>query len=223
MLFVLPEGLSFEQGAALPVSGLSASFLVSQLALSPGEYVATYAAAGGLGCYLGGLWAAEGVHSIGLTSSPHKAALATLAGYADTVDYTGGRTVAAVRERSENLGVHGVVDSVGGPKFADSFRILRNGGTVVLCGTSAGEPSLAEATLELLASRRNLALREFYLVNHIFEHFNELPSRVAQLLVLLQSGRLHVPITNSAFEDVIAAHAALESGLTTGKLVLDLS
>jgi NADPH:quinone reductase-like Zn-dependent oxidoreductase len=65
-----------------------------------------------------------------------------------------------------------------------------------------------------------LALRQFYLATHIFDHPDQLPHRLRELSDGIRSGRIRIPITAFALEDMQHAHRAIERGDTTGKLVL---
>lgn len=220
MALPLPAAADFDHAAILPVAGLSASFLLTSSRIESGQTAVTYAAAGGLGCFLGGVLAAAGVRTIGLTSSDEKAAVARAAGHQEVVNYRTSDPVEAVRNLTGGLGADVVFDSVAGPDFARSFRMTRNAGTVVLCGRAAGEPDLAAVATDFVASRRNLALREFFLATHVIDHFDQLPHRLGDLAAGLRERRLRVPITAFPLDEVRRAHELLESGATTGKLVL---
>jgi NADPH:quinone reductase len=221
LLFPIPEGVGYDLAAALPVAGLSASFLLSTVALAEGSTVVTYAPAGGLGCFLGGLLATRGVRSIGLTSSAQKAAVARAAGHAEIVNYREVDPVQEVLDLTGGVGVEVVFDSVAGPEFARSFRMLRNEGVVVLCGRAAGEPDLGAAYGDFIGSRRNLALRDFLLNVSIFDHLSELPARMRHLLEAVRGGQVRVPITTFPLHEAARAHRMLEAGATVGKLVLN--
>ena len=216
----IPDDVTDAAAAITPVSGLTASFLANAAQVSEGDTVVTYAAAGGLGTFLGGLLTARGARTIGLTSTEEKAAVARAAGHDTVVVYRGIDPVGAVREHTDGQGADIVIDSVGGPEFTRSFQMLRNEGTVVLCGRSAGEPDLARSQAELIDSRRNLGLREFYLNTHIVDHFGEVPDRLRQVLDLQHAGTITVPVTQYALADAAGAHAALRAGTTVGKLLL---
>jgi len=216
----LPPGADFDHGAILPVAGLSASFLLTTSGIAKGQTAVTYAAAGGLGCFLGGLLSAAGVRSIGLTSSEDKAKVARAAGHDEIVNYREVDPVEAVRELTGGVGADVVFDSVAGPTFDRSFRMTRNEGTVVICGRSAGAPDLASVTDDFITVRRNLALREFYLATHVFDHLDELPERLQSLADGIGDGTIRVPVTSFPLTDVQRAHQLLERGATTGKLVL---
>jgi NADPH2:quinone reductase len=221
LVFRLPDGVSYDDGAILPVGGLSASFLFSQAALPDDAWVVTYAAAGGLGCFLGGYLSAKGVRSIGLTSSDEKAGIAKAAGHAEVVNYTTHDVVQEVQRLTDGQNAHVVFDSVGGDSFINSFRMLRNEGCVVLCGRSAGDPSLDSVYPELIDSRRNLAVRDFFLNTHIIDHFGEIPRRVEELLAMCASGRFTVPTTTYSLDEVAEAHSHIESKRSYGKLILN--
>ena len=220
MVYPVPDGLDFDVAAALPVAGLSASFLMSAAGLRAGMTAVTYAAAGGLGCFLGGLMSDAGVRSIGIVSSPEKEEVARAAGHSEIVNYRRADPVEAVLALTDGVGVDVVLDSVAGPQFARSFAMLRNEGVVILCGRSAGSPDLAAVYHELIELRRNRALRDFYLATHIVDRFAELPDRLDVLASAIRSGRMRVPIRALPFLEARHAHELLESGATTGKVVL---
>jgi NADPH2:quinone reductase len=220
MAMPLPPGANFDTAAILPVAGLTASFLLTVARIEKGQTAVTYAAAGGLGCFLGGLLADAGVRSIGLTSTEAKAAVARAAGHSEVVNYRTVDPVQAVRDLTDGSGADVVFDSVAGPEFSRSFRMLRNEGTVVLCGRSAGDPDLAMIHDDFIAGRRNLAMREFYLATHVFDHLDQIPQRLQDLAAAIRDGRVIVPVTTFPLAEVQRAHMLLERGETTGKLVL---
>ncbi|MDQ1449220.1 MAG: NADPH:quinone reductase [Actinomycetota bacterium] len=219
----IPAGLDAALAATLPVSGLSASFLVSSSRIAAGATAVVHAAAGGLGCYLAGLLRARGVITIGLTSNDAKVAVARDIGFTHVVNYRTHDPLTAVLEITEGRGVDVVFDSVGGPGFAQSFAMLANEGTVMFCGRSAGEPDLATITEELLASRRNRALREFYLNTHLAEHPDQIAPRIDELAHMLTHGAIKVPVTRHPLDDIATAHQALQAGSTIGKVVVEPS
>ena len=222
MVFPIPPSLSFDEAACIPVSGLSASFLASDALAAPGRTVAVRAAAGGLGCFLGAVLRARGATTIAITSSDEKLEVAKSAGFDHVVNYRSEHVVERVRELTNGLGVDVVIDSVSGAQFGDSFSMLRNGGLVILCGTSGGEPPASAIAQDFLGSRRNLALREFYLVTHVFDHFDQLPSRIDELVGLVTSGASRVPVKTYSFEDFADAFNELDGGQSIGKLALQL-
>lgn len=220
MVMPVPDGLSFDQAAILPVAGLSASFLCTVAGLRSGATAVVHAAAGGLGCFLSGVLAVAGARIIGLTSTPAKEIVARAAGCEHTVNYRCHDPVPAVKRLTDGVGADIVFDSVGGPNFARSFEMVRNEGTVILCGRSAGEPDLGAVYPQLIAARRNLALRDFYLGTQLLDHLDQIPQRVSALAGHVRDGAITVPITTCALDDVRHAHHVLESGSSSGKIVL---
>lgn len=222
MLLRIPDGLDFATASILPVAGLSASFLLSVADLVNGTSVVTFAAAGGLGCFLGGLLHRAGIRSIGLTSSADKARVAAAAGHHQVVNYHDVDPVDAVLAATGGKGVDVVFNSVAGPDFGRSFTMLANEGTVILCGRAAGAPDLTGLGEQLVGVRRNLGLREFSLATHIFDHLDEIPRRLEDLAGSMSRRDLTIPVASYPFDEVAAAHTAIESGATVGKLILTI-
>jgi NADPH2:quinone reductase len=85
-LIPLPPGLSFEQGAAFPLQGMTAHYLLHEFRkVSPGDVVLIHAAAGGMGLLLV-QWAHHmGARVIGTVSSEEKAKIAREAGADDVI------------------------------------------------------------------------------------------------------------------------------------------
>lgn len=220
MLRPIPDGVADDQAATLPVAGLTASFLLSISGLRRGMTAVVFAPAGGLGCFLGGLLAQAGVRSIGITSSSAKATIAKAAGHSDVIDYHAEDPVDAVKQRSGGAGADVVFDSVAGPEFARSFRMLRSGGTVICCGRAAGPPDLGQIADELIGSRRNLALRDFFLASYLPDHFDEFRRRLDALARAMRSGQLQIPVLAFALGDAHRAHELIQSGASVGKVVL---
>src|SRR5690606_1619348 len=84
-----PDGVDFEQAAALMLKGLTVQYLFRQTyRLQEGETILFHAAAGGVGL-IACQWArALGVKLIGTASSPEKAALAKANGAWEVIDYS---------------------------------------------------------------------------------------------------------------------------------------
>jgi NADPH2:quinone reductase len=225
-LIPIDDDVDLTMAAIAPVSGLTASFLIDAADVQSGDVVVVRAAAGGLGCFLGGLLKARGAQTIGLTSTKEKAAIASEAGYDEVIVRTTGDEVAAVRSlttRGGRTGVDIVVDSVGGKRFVQSFEMLANEGSVVLCGRSAGEPDLQSVQRELINSRRNLGLREFFLNTHIADRFDEVIDRLMQVIGALEDNTIRVPVASVDLGAAPAAFEAILSGSTAGKTALTFS
>ncbi|WP_214404553.1 NADPH:quinone oxidoreductase family protein [Pseudonocardia lacus] len=134
----LPDEVSFEAGAGLPMNYLTAHFtLLARGRLAKGETVLVHGAAGGVGTAVVQLAAALGNRVIAVVSTDAKAEVARRAGAQDTVPVEGFRD--AVKGLTEGRGVDVVVDPVGGDRFTDSLRCLAPDGRLLVVGFTAGE------------------------------------------------------------------------------------
>jgi len=122
-VFPLPDALTFEQGAAIPMNYLTAHFALAERAgLRAGETVLVHGGAGGVGTATIQVAKGYGARTIAVVSTAEKAAVATRAGADETVLVDGFRD--AVRELTGGAGVDVVVDVVGGDLMTDSLRSL---------------------------------------------------------------------------------------------------
>src|SRR3984885_8080582 len=135
--FPLPDALDFAQGASLILNYHTAYFsLAMRGRLQEGETVLVHGAAGGVGTAALQVAKALGARTIALVSSEAKGRVAEQAG-ADEVVLLGESWKDEVLERSGG-GVDVVLDPVGGDRFTDSLRSLREGGRLVVVGFTGG-------------------------------------------------------------------------------------
>jgi NADPH2:quinone reductase len=216
----IPAGLSFELAASCPVAGLTAYFLAHQVApVKAGATAVVHAAAGSVGCFMGGLLRQLGATSIGLVSSDEKAEVARRAGYTHTVNYRTEDPVARVMQVTAGEGANVVYDSVAGPHFQRSFDMTAIDGTVVLFGHAAGDPP-PESLRNWLRSGRNLGLRTYYLGATIQAHLELIPGAYDHLFKGLMSGAIYLPIETVPLVEAAKAHARIEQQQTVGKVIL---
>ena len=137
MVFPLPDAVTYESGAALPMNYLTCHFALRERGrLAEGETVLVHGAAGGIGTAAVQLAAAWGARVIAVVSSPAKADVARTAGAHEVVLANGFRD--AVADLTSRRGVDVVVDPVGGDRFTDSLRSLAPGGRHLVIGFTAG-------------------------------------------------------------------------------------
>jgi NADPH:quinone reductase len=137
LTFALPEQLDFAQGAALILNYHTAHFsLVMRGRLREGETVLVHGAAGGVGTAALQVAKGLGASTIAVVSSEAKEQVAREAG-ADHVVRSDGAWKDEARELSGG-GVDLVFDPVGGSRFTDSLRSLREGGRLVVVGFAGG-------------------------------------------------------------------------------------
>jgi NADPH2:quinone reductase len=211
-----PEPLSFEQGAAFPVSHLTAyAALVSVARAAAGEIALIHAAAGALGSAAVRVAKRLGLTVVGTASTAEKrarvraAGAERAAGYEDFPD--------AVREVSAGRGADVIVDGVAGEMLPRSLAALAPLGRLVLVGLSAGTPPPIEATRLLFRSRGVLG---FHLAA-LADRPGALASAAERLLGWISEGSLAVePAHLMPLDQVGRAHEMLTGRANVGKVVL---
>lgn len=220
-LVKLPDGVSFDQGAAAMLQGMTAHYLTrSTFPLKGGDTCLVHAAAGGAGLLIVQLAKAAGARVIGTVSTQAKADLALANGADHVIRYTEEDFEATVKQLTGNRGVDVVYDSVGKTTFDKSLSCLRPRGMMVLFGQSSGpvppvDPNILNPKGSLFLTRPSLA--------HYVLTRDELLWRSGEVLDAVASGRLRLRIDRTyPLAQAADAHRALESRATTGKLLLSL-
>jgi NADPH2:quinone reductase len=135
--FALPDALDFAQGASLILNYHTAYFsLVLRGRMKEGETVLVHGAAGGVGTAALQVAKGLGARTIALVSSQDKQRVAEQAG-ADEVVLLSDSWKDEVKELSGG-GVDVVLDPVGGDRFTDSLRSLRENGRLIVVGFTGG-------------------------------------------------------------------------------------
>jgi len=136
-VFPLPDALSFEQGAAIPMNYLTAQFALAERGqLQKGETVLVHGAAGGVGTATIQVAKGYGARTIAVVSTEEKGEVARKAGADEVVLVDGFRD--AVKELTDGQGVDVVMDVVGGDLMTDSLRSLGTQGRLLVVGFTAG-------------------------------------------------------------------------------------
>jgi NADPH2:quinone reductase len=137
LTFPLPEPLDFAQGAAMIMNYHTAYFALKLRGrLREGERVLVHGAAGGVGTAALQVAKGLGARTVAVVSSDEKERVAREAG-ADDVVRSDGAWKDEVKELTGG-GVDVVVDPVGGDRFLDSLRSLREDGRLVVVGFAGG-------------------------------------------------------------------------------------
>lgn len=213
----VPEGVSSEQAAALPLQGATAHYLInSTYKVAPGQTVLTHAGAGGVGQVLTQLLKAKGARVITTTSSPEKAEIAQAAGADYVLEYEG--FAEKVREITKGEGVPVVYDGVGKATFTGSLDSLAVRGTMVLFGGASGQ--VPPLDLQDLNKRGGLYVTRPAL-HWYLRNAEERNWRFTELFGLLTSGELALNIGGTyPLAEAATAQNDLENRRTTGKLLL---
>ena len=216
-VFPLPEFVSFEAAAALPLNYLTAHFaLVRRANLQPGETVLVQGAGGGVGSASCNMAAALGARVIAVVSSAEKVAVAEVAGAHHVVLADG--FLDKVRELTDGRGVDVVVDPVGGERFTDSLRSLAREGRLLVVGFTGGQIPEAKTSRLLLTNTTVMGAG----TRELWNHEPEMPRRQwDELLPLLKSGGLK-PVIGQQFsmDETAAALRTIEERLATGKVLV---
>ncbi len=218
-LVELPEAVSFEDGAAVMLQGMTAHYLThSTFALKPGDACLVHAAAGGVGLLVVQLAKIAGASVIGTVSTQAKAELVKQHGADHVILYEEQDFVAETKKLTGGKGVDVVYDSVGKTTFAKSLDCLRPRGMMVTFGQSSG--GVGEIDPLLLSQKGSLFLTRPSLGNYISDSA-ELKWRSSDLFGWIADGRLHVNVHKTyALADAAQAQRDLEARQSTGKLLL---
>jgi NADPH:quinone reductase len=213
----LPDGMSFEAGAAAPLNYLTALFVLDRRAhAQPGDTLLVHGAAGGVGTAAIQLGRALGLRTIAVVSDEAKQDFALRCGAHHAVLSDG--WLAAVRDLTGERTVDIVLDPVGGDRMTDSLRSLAPEGRLVVVGFTGGEIPAVKVNRLLLGNTSVLgaASREF---------FGQQPATVAglwaRLVKLRRAGTLpDPPVQPYPSADARSALRALADRKAQGKIVL---
>lgn len=219
VLVPLPDALSFEQGAAMLMQGLTAQYLLRRTyRVQAGDTILVHAAAGGVGTIMCQWAKALGATVIGTVGSEHKAELARANGCDHPIVYTRENFARRVRELTDGEGVPVVFDSIGKDTFMDSLACLRPLGLMVSFGNASGAVPLVD--IGVLARMGSLFLTRPTLFTYAARR-SDLLAMASELFDLVVAGTLRVEINQRyALKDVAQAHRDLEGRRTSASSIL---
>lgn len=234
-VFAKPGNLTHEQAAAIPTVFLTAWFMVHELArTNAGERWLVHSAAGGVGSALAQLGRLAGCEVTGVVGNASKIEAARQAGCTHVIDKHGEDLWPRAHAISAQ-GFEAIYDANGVSTLAMSYRHLAPTGRLCIYGFASmlpkgrGLPNWPKLAWDWLRTPRFNPLdmtstnRSVIACNLSFLSAQgpRLIRGMNWLLARFTAGELSPPpITVFALEDAARAQAALESGLTTGKLVL---
>jgi NADPH2:quinone reductase len=215
----LPDGLSFEQGAAMMLQGMTAQYLLKRTyKVQPGDTILIHAAAGGVGLIVCQWAKALGATVIGTVGSDEKAALAKAHGCDHAIVYTRENFTQRVKEITGSALLPVVYDSIGKDTFVGSLDCLRPLGLMVSFGNASGP--VPPIDLSMLVSRGSLFLTRPTLVTYTAKR-EDLVATAKDLFDIVLSGKVKIEVLQRyALKDVVQAHRDLEARKTTGSTVL---
>jgi NADPH:quinone reductase-like Zn-dependent oxidoreductase len=223
----LPESLSFEEGAAIPINYATAwEALIRAGNIQPGERVLIHAAAGGVGIAATQIAKRAGAEVWG-TSSPGKHDAIRGFGVDHPLDYTRSGWERGVPKLDL------VMDAIGGASFRRSYRLLRAGGRLVCFGASSiatgEERSIAAAARTLLTMPRFNLIKQMSQsktviglnVLTLWDEFQSAARWTTALTKLLADGTIRPVVAQSfPFDRAPDAHRFIAERRNVGKVVL---
>jgi NADPH:quinone reductase-like Zn-dependent oxidoreductase len=154
----LPERFSFEQGTALPVNYATAyAGLVIMGGLDRGERVLIHAAGGGVGIASVQLARLRGAEIFGTASaSKHEAIRAQ--GVDHAIDYRTRDFEQEVLRLTDGEGVDVIFDALGPASFRKDYRLLRQGGRLIMYGASEVQKGTGRSIPKVISSLARMPL-----------------------------------------------------------------
>jgi NADPH:quinone reductase-like Zn-dependent oxidoreductase len=231
----LPTGMSYEEGAALPVNYLTAYVMLLQMgSLKHGERVLVHSAAGGVGLAAIDLCAIHGAEVFG-TSSASKHALLRERGVRHTIDYLHQDYEAEVKRLTGGRGVHIVLDAMGGQHWKKGYRCLAPTGRLVMFGLSNAVTGKSRSLLSLVKTLLRTPLFSFpppKLINdnkaligvnlgHLWSESEMLLGWLQRILDWYRDGKVRPTVgARFPFTEAAAAHHYIQDRKNIGKVVL---
>ncbi|MEX2246211.1 MAG: zinc-binding alcohol dehydrogenase family protein [Dehalococcoidia bacterium] len=217
--WVVPEGVSFEQAACVPVAFGTAHDCIHEFGRTQrGETVLVQAGTSGVGIACVQFAKRAGATVIATSSSDEKLERLRAYGMDHGVNYADGDFVKQVREITGGKGANLVVDSVGGKTLEGSLQCAAYRGRVITVGNvSRGGRAVDVSAL----SGANASLTGvFFGLETVLGAARVVPM-MDQILRDIESGALQVAVDRTyPLSEAGAAHAYIESRQAFGRVVL---
>ncbi|XP_072854294.2 quinone oxidoreductase-like protein 2 isoform X2 [Pogona vitticeps] len=223
LLWTIPQGVSYESAAALPVSyGTAILALEHRAQTKPGETVLVTAAAGATGLAVidvaSHILKAKVIAGAG---SEKKCSLAFQKGAIQSVNYSETSLREEVKKLTDAQGVNVVIDTIGGDIFKEALHSLAWEGRIVVVGFAGGTIPSIPANLLLL---KNISALGLYWGRYRDQDFPVFSSALSSALSYCQAGRIQ-PHIGAVFklEEVNEAFAHVTQRKSTGKVIISIS
>lgn len=232
--FVMPERMTFEEGAALPVTYLTAyHMLFNVFRVRPGDHVLIHQAAGGVGTAASQLCRSVGGVTTYGTASAAKHDYVRSNGCDHPIDYHRADYVKRVNELTSGRGVNVVLDALGGEDWKKGYSLLRPGGLLVAFGwanmAKFGKRRVTHVVgqltrmpwwppAKLMSENKGVAGVN---MGHLWGEREMTRNAFTNLLKLYEEGAIKSHVDRSfPFEQAGEAHAYIEAGQNVGKVLL---
>lgn len=218
----IPEGVSFEQAAALPLVAITAwESLYDRARLKMGQTVLVIGGSGGVGHVAIQLAKQRGARVFASVGSAEKADFVRGLGADKAIDYSVDGLVGKIMRLTGGHGVDVVIDAVGGAMFNEAIVCAAHAGDVV----TLLEPPADAAWKE--ARARNLRVGFDLMLTPMLKHLPEARAHQVNILrhalEMVADGRLRVHVGEVLpLEQAAEAHRRIGEGHTQGKIVLEI-
>jgi putative PIG3 family NAD(P)H quinone oxidoreductase len=219
----IPDALSFEDAAAVPEAFITAhDALITQMKLRRGRVVLIHAVGSGVGTAALQLAKAIGAVVIGTQRSSWKLERATALGLDHAVDTRTEDFAEVALDVTDDRGVDGVLDLVGGSYLTGNLRALAVKGRILLVGLVAG--TTHELDMRLVLRKRAHIIGTVLRSRSLDEKIAATQTFAGEVLPLIENGAI-TPIVDDVLplEDAAHAHQLVAENKTFGKVVLRVS
>ncbi len=234
--FLIPDSMTFEEAAAIPVNYLTAWHSMFEMGnLRAGDRILITSAAGGVGVAAVQLARAHGLITFG-TAGPTKQEFLRKIGVDHPIDYTRENALEVVR-RVAPEGIEMALDAIGGKSFKQSYRCLGPMGRLVVYGFSTvvgpkGRLSYLRGAKEMLETPRfhplkliekNIAVIGVH-IGKLGHKSSVMRRQLEEIFRLYQAGQVK-PVIGKTFplQEAAAAHRYIHDRKNVGKVVLVVS
>lgn len=217
-LIPLPSDISFEQGAAFPLQGMTAHYLLHEFRkVKANDIVLIHAAAGGMGLLLV-QWAKHlGARVLGTVSTEEKAKIAKEAGADEVILYSKHDFATEVKRLTDGHGADFIIDGVGKTTFPGNLKAAALRGNIVIFGAASGP---ADPISPNILMNHSLTLSGGSLFNYLLTP-EEMLGRAKAVIGGIQKGWLKLRIDQEfPLEKAAEAHRKLEDRKSSGKVLL---
>ena len=232
--FLMPEQMSFEEGAGLPVTYLTAyHMLFNVFRLRAGDRVLIHQAAGGVGTAASQICRSVGGVTTYGTASEAKHDHVRDNGCDHPIDYHSKDYADEVRRLTGGRGVDCVLDALGGDDWKKGFSLLRPGGLLISFGWAnmakkgkrrlthlLGEVTHVPLWTPIRLMQQNKGVAGVNM-GRLWDESDLILDAFRALLKLYEQRLIKPHVDRSfAFEHAADAHAYIEAGQNRGKVLL---
>jgi alcohol dehydrogenase len=209
LVIPVPGGVAMRDAACAPIAFSTVEHMLFDNAkLQPGETILVQAGGSGIGTAAIKMAKAIGCTVITTVGDDEKARKAKALGADHVINYRTERFETATRKLTNKKGVDVVFEHVGGEGFNGSLLVLKRGGRLVTCGSTAG-PTVTFNLMQLFQQQYR-----------IFGSFGASMRNIRDSLANMANGLTPVIDTEIGLADIEAGIARLESRRVFGKIVV---